>query len=219
AGTADPADTADPGDPGGATRVEVSRADLPYFTQLVRSFEDSAPAAASWRATAKLTVTAAELDLIAQVSPLVSATPRAVKRFINVYLLVRSVGRGRGWPLPERGQLALLLAIAHGLPELADHLLPRLATVEPDQRTLRTLLDDPPTRDPSEELATLKAWADTHPDWNDAPLSDADRWIELIFRFRFHREPATLPPGHPPLPQPPRGAPTSADDTARTGEP
>jgi hypothetical protein len=68
------------------------------------------------------------------------------------------------------------------------------------------LLDDPATSEPSEEHAKLKAWADAHPDWNDAPLSDADRWVELIFRFRFGREPVTLP-GHPPPPQPHRRAP------------
>jgi hypothetical protein len=204
--------------------VDVSQADLPYFTQLVRSFEDTAPTETSWLEAAKLTVTATELDLIEQVSSLISATPRAVKRFTNIYLLLKSMGRGRGWPIPEHGQLALLLAIAHGLPKLADHLLPSLATAGPDQRTLRALLalpDDPAANEPSEkhdkpseehtqpsekhdkpseEHAKLNAWLDAHPGWLDVPLSDADRWIELIFRFRFGREPATRPRGRPPLP-------------------
>jgi len=213
---------------GGTARADVSQADLPYFTQLVRSFEDTAPAETPWLEAAKLTVTATELDLIAQVSSLISSTPRAVKRFINIYLLLKSVGRGRGWPVPEHGQLALLLAIAHGLPRLADHLMPRLATAEPDQRTLRALLDGPATNEPSrehtkpsdehtkpsdehtkppeehtelsEEHAKLNDWLDAHPGWNDVPLSDAGRWIELIFRFRFGREPLTRSGGRPPLP-------------------
>jgi KAP family P-loop domain len=181
------------GTDGGTARVDVSEADLPNFTQLVRSFEATTSPEPSWLEAAKLTVTGAELALVGQVASLISATPRAVKRFINVYLLLRSMGRGRGWAVPEQGQLALLLAIATGLPALADQLLPRLSTAEPDHRTLRALLNDAKTTEPAEEYAKLKAWLANHPNWNDVSLYDTDRWIELILRFRFDRTPSTAP--------------------------
>jgi KAP family P-loop domain len=172
---------------GSTARVDVSQADLPYFSQLVQSFEATALTEASWLEAAKLAVTAAELDLVQEVAPLITATPRAVKRFINIYLLLRSVGRGRGWPVPEQGQLALLLAIATGLPDLADQLLPRLATAEPDQRTLRALLNETAC-EPAEQYDRLTTWVAKNPQWNDVPLSEGDRWIDLIVRFRFNRE-------------------------------
>lgn len=51
----------------------------------------------------------------------------------------------------------MLLAIATGLPRLADQLLPRLAATGSGQRTLRAVLGDPPTIEPNEEHARLNA--------------------------------------------------------------
>jgi hypothetical protein len=34
---------------------------------------------------------------------------------VNIYLLVRSIGRGRGWSVPADGQV-LLLVITSGMP-------------------------------------------------------------------------------------------------------
>lgn len=174
----------------GSVMVNISRADLPDFTRLVRSFEATAPTETSWLEVAKLTVTRTELELIEQVASLITATPRAVKRFINIYLLIRSVGRGRGWRPPEQGQLAMLLAIATSLPRLADRLLPRLAATGNGKRTLRAVLADPTTVEPDDEHARLESWLAEHPNWNDVSLTDTDRWIELILRFRFGRGPA-----------------------------
>jgi hypothetical protein len=193
-----PTSGASGGTGGGEAKVDVSAADLPYFTQLVRSFAVTAPTETSWLEAAKLTVTRTELDHIEQIAALITATPRAVKRFVNVYLLLRSVGRGRGWPTPEGGQLVLLLAIATGLPALADELLPRLATVEPDQCTLRKLLNNETNGTAAEQTngtateqqARLTRWLAGHATWNDLPLAGTHCWVELILRFRFGRGPA-----------------------------
>ncbi|MGH3913717.1 MAG: P-loop NTPase fold protein [Pseudonocardiaceae bacterium] len=170
-----------------ATEIDLPDADLPEFTRLVESFgvTDSAPQ--PWLEAAELTVTGPELGLLEDISALIGATPRTVKRFVNVYLLLKSVGHGRGWPLPEQGQVAVLLAIATGLPELADELLPTLVTAEP--RTLGTALPDTADGQAGAQLARLRAWLADHPTWREVALCDIARWVELILRFRFDRVP------------------------------
>lgn len=149
-----------------------------------------------WLEAAKLTVTGPELGLIEDVSALIGATPRAVKRFVNVYLLLKSVGRSRGWPLPEQGQVTVLLAIATGLPDLAGELLPSLAAAQ--SHTLRTaLVDTADGKAATAQRARLNAWLADHPAWHDVALAGMDRWVDLILRFRFDRVP-TLSSGSKP---------------------
>ncbi len=180
--TAEQADTA--GDPGPGT--ESTDADLPEFIALVESFAITDSATQPWLEAAKLTVTGPELRVIDEVSSLISATPRAVKRFINVYLLVRSVGQRRGWPIPEQGQVAVLLAIATGLPELASELLPWVATAQAP--TLASALPSTVTGEAAvSQAARLNDWLDEHPGWRDISLSVMIPWIDLILRFRFTR--------------------------------
>jgi hypothetical protein len=151
----------------------------------VESFGVTDPAELPWLQAAKLTVTGPELGLIEDISGLIGATPRAVKRFINVYLLLTSVGRSRGWPLPEQGQVAVLLAIATGLPDLASDLLPSLAAAQ--RQTLRAALADTLAGEANAQLARLNAWLTEHPTWYDVALAGTDRWVDLILRFRFDR--------------------------------
>ena len=174
---------------GTATETDLSDADLPEFTRVVESFGVTDQAKQPWLQAAQLTVTGPELRLIEDVSGLIGATPRAVKRFINVYLLLKSVGRSRGWPMPEQGQVAVLLAIAIGLPSLANELLPHLAAPQP--QTLRTALVDTTVEEAaSAQLDRLNTWLADHPTWYDIPLTGTDRWDDLILRFRFDRVPS-----------------------------
>ena len=70
-----------------------------------------------------LTITAAELEFMDRVAPLLGETPRAVKRFTNVYLLVKSIARHSGRDMSgQHAQVILLLAIATGQPALASPL-------------------------------------------------------------------------------------------------
>jgi hypothetical protein len=129
--------------------------------------------------------------LIEDISALIGTTPRAVKRFINVYLLLKSMGRSRGWPLPERGEVAVLLAIAIGLPDLASELLPRLvANAAAEPLTLRTALIDTVREERhAVQLIRLNAWLAEHQKWHDVALSGMSHWVDLILRFRFNRCP------------------------------
>jgi hypothetical protein len=173
---------------GPATETDLLDADLPEFTRLVESFGVTDLAELPWLQATKLTVTGPELGLIEDISALIGATLRAVKRFINVYLLLTSVGRSRGWPMPEQGQVAVLLAITTGLPDLAGELLPNLAAVRPC--TLRTALVDTASGDTANaQLARLNAWLAEHQTWHDVALAGMDRWVDLILRFRFDRVP------------------------------
>jgi KAP family P-loop domain len=167
--------------------IDVSDADSSHFTRLVESFAETTSVEPSWLEAAKLTVTSTELSFLEEISPLIGPTPRAAKRFVNIYLLLKSVGRGRGWPMPDQGQVAVLLAIATGLPDLADTMLPHLGTSAPKPQTLRTILAARTDDEPDQQLAQLNAWLTQHPQWHDVPLSGIDRWIELILRFRFNR--------------------------------
>ncbi len=168
-----------------ATETDLPATDLPEFTRMVESFGVTDPAQLPWQQAAKLTVTGQELGLIEDISGLIGATPRAVKRFINVYLLLKSVGRSRGWPLPEQGQVAVLLAIATGLPDLASDLLPSLAAAQP--QTLRAAWAYTRDGEASAQLTRLNAWLAEHPTWYDVALTGTDRWVDLILRFRFDR--------------------------------
>jgi hypothetical protein len=172
-----------------AVRTDVPDADLPEFTRLVQSFTVTDQTEQPWLQAAKLTVTPAELRLIEDTSALIGVTPRAVKRFINVYLLLKSVGRVRGWLIPQKGQIAVLLAIATRLPTLASELLPRLATGE--HPTLRSALADPTVEKPCDpQLDRLNTWLAEQPSWCDVSFAGMEHWIDLILRFRFDRVPA-----------------------------
>ncbi|MGH3040021.1 MAG: P-loop NTPase fold protein, partial [Gaiellaceae bacterium] len=94
------------------------------FYELVEELSRTEGSDPSWLEAAHLTVSEDELSLIDEVAPLLGATPRSVKRFVNVYQLVKSMGRHRGWTADDAApDVILLLAITTGLPDLARELL------------------------------------------------------------------------------------------------
>ena len=82
--------------------------DREEFDRVVASFEETAAPDRLRAAAADLTLTADELTRIEQLAPLLDPTPRALKRFANIYMLLKSLGRGRGWAVPDDGRIALL---------------------------------------------------------------------------------------------------------------
>lgn len=168
---------------GASGATDVPETDLPAFVELVESFDVTDPTEQPWLEAARLTVSGGELGLIEQITPLIGATPRAVKRFVNVYLLLRAMGRGRGWVLPEQGQVAVLLAIATDLPALADAMFPHLVAIP----TLRAVLGATAKGKAADQRARLDRWLTEHPDWQHVDLSGMGGWADLILRFRFHR--------------------------------
>jgi hypothetical protein len=165
---------------GARTRVApdgLPLAEAPEFRELVESFTVTDPADQVRRTATDLTVTADELRTIESVADLIGATPRAAKRFVNIYLLAKAMGVNKGLTLPPDGQLALLLAISTGLPAVADQLFPRLTSGAADTfaDVVRTLVDD----------SRLPEWFEKHPEHRDHDMTHAEDWTSLITRFRF----------------------------------
>jgi hypothetical protein len=147
---------------------ELSATDLKAFHEVVASFavtEDRARAGAD---TVDLTVSAEEIDQIEDVAELVGTTPRAVKRFVNVYLLLRSMGTARGWQVPEHGLLVVLLAISSGLPKAFAEVQGALRLGDIRHEAFQT-------------------WLQARPGKAEQSLRGLSDWTDLITRFRFAR--------------------------------
>jgi hypothetical protein len=69
--------------------------DSEEFDRVVASFGETTGPDALRAAAADLTLTADELARIERLASLLKPTPRALKRFANVYMLLKSLGRGR----------------------------------------------------------------------------------------------------------------------------
>jgi hypothetical protein len=167
--------------------LNVAPADLPAFTQLVAAF-GATEGAGSPRLAADLTISGDELNWLEQVAPLLSATPRSVKRFTNVYLLLKSMGRGKGHQLPAHGQVVVLLAVATGLPTLTEPLFTAIESATTHPLTLTQALPTPPTTPEHKRLTT---WLATHPTWQQVDMSPLPPWTDLIRRFTFTHEQQT----------------------------
>jgi Skp family chaperone for outer membrane proteins len=164
---------------------------------------------------AGLEITRAEFDSISDLAPLLGRSPRTLKRFVNVYRLIR-VGLSP-W---ER---ELFLSDAHGLPDYRSVLLllaidtgaPKVAT--PFFNTIRELMSSIPLQPPREkkgrataprgglsalldrlnedaEINTLEEWHRVggwlHARLQNQTLPDdvsrVARWIPRVSRFSFH---------------------------------
>jgi hypothetical protein len=174
-----------------ATGPDIPDTDLLELRKVVASFGDTAGDDPPWLEAAALSITHQELTWMQQAAPLLGDTPRAVRRFANVYPLVRSVGHGHGWPPPTGGQIIILLAIATGMPQLATIMLPRIEQATSPPFPLHDAIPDSPSPDGTPDLAsqreTLKQWINQHPDATSMDVSGLAGWIDIIRRFRFHR--------------------------------
>lgn len=164
--------------------ARVPDADLAEFRAVVESFATAGDEESTWLAASGLTVTAAELDTVENVADLIRPTPRATKRYANLYLLAKSMGTTRGWNPPPDGQLALLLAIAIGLPTLLPTIARRTGTPLP-LGDLVTTFDQNGSLDLAAELAILNQWVDAKPSRLNLDMSGLSDWIELISRFQI----------------------------------
>jgi KAP family P-loop domain len=168
----------------GDPAIGVTEADLPEFTNLVTSFGDTTGEDPPWLDAAALTVSQDELRWMEKAAPLLGNTPRAVKRFANVYLLLRSMGRGRGWASRPHGQLVVLLAIGTNLPHLADAVFKAVEAAANEPLTLAEAVP-PESMDNREEREQLRRWLDGDAAVKTLDLTGMAGWIELIRRFRF----------------------------------
>jgi hypothetical protein len=128
-----------------------------------------------------------EIESIGLIAPLVSQSPRLLKRFLNTYRIVRAralMDSALG-PLIESGgtdahlrQLQVVTALAVGLP----HLLPALDTDGgADLRTWATaqieVADRPSTRE------ALSRFLDGCGSLADLPIAELRIWVDVVHRF------------------------------------
>jgi hypothetical protein len=127
-----------------------------------------------------------EARQIEEISELLADTPRAIKRFVNVYLLVRAIGSSRGWVIPVDGQLALLAALYSSCPQIAVQLSQMLRSPETSDASLATVLAQERSRQTEASIPKrLEEWAEIHEDWLLRSLEGLTEWDRLVGRFRF----------------------------------
>ncbi|SDW57729.1 KAP family P-loop domain-containing protein [Amycolatopsis xylanica] len=157
--------------------AELQPADFAVFAQRVASLSGARRDETSGLTATGLTLTARELKGVEDAAGLLGDTPRAIKRFVNTYLLVKSMSVARGWSIPDDRQLAVLIALVTWHPGVVEDLLSRIT---PEDGTLGKALADRP-------IPVLERWIAEKPDRAELDLAPFRDWIELVARFRFSR--------------------------------
>lgn len=140
-----------------------------------------------------LTVTRDELAFLDRLTPLMGDTPRSIKRFVNVYQLVKLLRSSRtpteGGPPSDDEIAAFLLAVAEGLPGLGWTLI-NVAANKP-ALTLSSILNSPDFAACQAERDRLNVWLenDDNVNWR---LVASERLAAIaldVRRFLFQRAP------------------------------
>jgi hypothetical protein len=136
--------------------------------------------------TAAMSVTPHELTYLYELAPLLGDTPRSIKRFVNVYQLLRAlpVPPGLGSPLYEE-TAGFLLALTDGLPELYAALDRALEQDTPGATLADALETVRPTLS-AEELERYDAWAEHHPHVVGTSAELFAETARRVRRFTFH---------------------------------
>ncbi len=164
-----------------------SAADRAQLEELITSFGRTAADRRRRIDAASMIVTADEVALIGDVAGLLAPTPRSVKRFVNIYLVIRSIGRGRGWSVPANGQVLLLLAITSGMPQLATDLFQTLSDAS-ESVTVESIVSRAGSGPAAaHQREQLERWLAENPAWQGVDLSGLADWLGVIQRFRFQR--------------------------------
>jgi uncharacterized protein YlxW (UPF0749 family) len=139
---------------------------------------------------ASMRFTGAESRMLRQLLPLLETSPRSIKRFINIYRLIKSVaaidGRAGNGSAPAAHECAmLLLAIQTGLPRTGPAIVDA-AVEEPPASTLGDLVERiaksaSADAGASAEITSLRRWiaAENAASWPAAALSGTAEHVRL----------------------------------------
>jgi hypothetical protein len=132
----------------------------------------------------RLRVSQHEIDFMTRLGPLLS-TPRAAKRLVNLYRLVRTgiphaelaafTGSGTGGPYQA---VQVLLAILVGRPTAAHRVFTEIMCAPPDSDVLSVLADI------SVELGKIAQQVPLH-----GHVEEYHRWCPVLARYSFHTRP------------------------------
>jgi hypothetical protein len=138
-------------------------------------------------------ITGAEAAAMSVVAPLVGTTPRAVKRFVNAYRLLkaRSVdplafdrpAEGPAAALGDHEVVAFLLAVVTGLPVGAEPVLSAFIAAPPKVSAEQAVQDLPVGAE------AVRAWFGVHRRYAEAPAERYAGWAREVARYSF------APPG------------------------
>jgi hypothetical protein len=176
------------GENGGEDRSAIGNEEANVLAEMIAP--RSAPPLVS--ATA-LTVSRDELASLDRLAPLMGHTPRSIKRFVNVYQLVKILNLRRtpaaSGPPTDDEIAAFLLAVAEGLPGIGWRLLDEVA--EDPAMALPDILERPTFAAHRSEIERLKDWLEDNrnADWK---LVTGERLAEVavdVRRFLFRGAP------------------------------
>jgi hypothetical protein len=149
-----------------------------------------------------LKISRVELDFISELAPLLGRSPRALKRFVNVYRLIRvrlgswdrRLFLSKAHSVPDYGAVLFLLAIDTGAPQVAPAFFKRLRESSMNGQSAVTLkkligeLDDDESTNGLEEWGQLKTWVLSQQVLSNTPdaVSRLSYWLERVTPFSFH---------------------------------
>lgn len=155
--------------------------------RILHSIMDLAPTPPLSLKASDLSVPQSELDFLDSLAPVLGGTPRSVKRFVNLYQLLRIIHQ----PKPEdKGEdpsdyeiLALILAIGNGLPRLASPLFCNLPKSSGFVKFIEAIEDL--TGDLPEETKCLLSWLEARTEWLTVGRHRVAPLVALAQRFLF----------------------------------
>ncbi len=132
--------------------------------------------------------------VLSGLAPLVGVTPRTVKRYVNIYQLLRAreadlaAFASGDEPVAEFAVVAFLLALATGQRNVAADLFAQLASSD-DRASLGSVCDAVRARSgpAARELRAVRSWLAARPDWSGTPAGPFRRWAPEVARFSFVR--------------------------------
>lgn len=153
----------------------------PEFDNVIGSLFRSSQEVVPWLAAARQTITRSELERMEALTALLGSTPRSVKRFVNVYQLVKGIAASRVAEL-ETDQLLSLLALTTGAPAASRVILDLIG--ESPQLTLGQLAGQVEAKHPLVH-ERLRAWFATCPSEEQRQLSSFADCVPYVRRFTF----------------------------------
>jgi hypothetical protein len=142
-----------------------------------------------------------ELEFLERLTPPMGRTPRSVKRFVNLYQLMKVLRLGRAHgeiqQTPSDEYLAaFLLAVAEGLPTVGVALMRERVKFDPPTSTLQAFIQSQTPG--NEEVVRLTTWL-AQPEqgsaWQALELSRLVSVADDVQRFLFRRVELTRPDG------------------------
>lgn len=137
-----------------------------------------------------LTITQEESRFLDELSPLLGATPRSVKRFVNLYQLLRimerrEVGEDASETPSVDNLIAWTLAVGNGLQDFGLSVMQQLRSQPSDQSLENVISALPPLAGTERERQLLTGWLDKHAEWKQMPIARLKPLVPSVDRFLF----------------------------------